>query len=131
MAEEEVSSHENKLFEAEFGSFLEWLTIWKFLLILNAILGLIIFEKTWYQTRRFRKPIQELDAQFPELCRPDAPEWQKWKHYPGAVTVLLPRMLWCALLMLVMAIGVNLFLLFHDRKHAITGCRKFLCKMLI
>ena len=53
---------ENELFESEFGAFWEWITIWKVLIILNAIFGLIIFEKAWYTTRRFRKPIQELDA---------------------------------------------------------------------
>ena len=124
-------AQENHLFESEFGAFWEWLTIWKVLIILNAIGGLYLFEKAWYTSRRFRKPIQELDAQFPELCRPDAPKWQKWKHYPGALTLLIPRMIWCALLMIIMAIMANVFLICHDRRKAITGCRKFLCKMLI
>ena len=47
------------------------------------------------------------------------------------MTLLLPRFIWCALLMIIMAIGVNIFLIGHDRKKAITGCRKFFCKMLI
>ncbi len=69
----------NDLQESEFGSWWPFFTWVNILLVLNAILGLVVFEWAWFKTRRFRKPIAELNAQFPELCRNDAPNWKKWK----------------------------------------------------
>ena len=42
------------------------------LLILNAVLGIIIFEWCWSKTYRFRNPIKELDDMVPEWRRDDA-----------------------------------------------------------
>ena len=74
--------------------------MWLIILTVNAILGLLLFEWAWFKTRRSRAPIHELNAQFPELSRPEAPRWKKWKHYPGAVTFLIPRLF----------IGVGIFI---------------------
>ena len=63
------------------------------LLIMNAVLGLLLFEWAWYKTYKVRNPIQELDDIFPAYRRRDAPKWQKWRFYPGAITLLLPRMI--------------------------------------
>ena len=63
------------------------------LLITNAILGLAWFEWAWWKNRRFRKPIPELEALLPAFRRTDAHRWSKWKFYPGAMTVLIPRFL--------------------------------------
>ena len=30
--------------------------------IVNAVLGLALFERAWYKTRRFRNPVIELNA---------------------------------------------------------------------
>ena len=48
---------EKELYESYFGAFYDWLTFWKVLIILNALIGLILFERAWYKTRRFRRPI--------------------------------------------------------------------------
>ena len=42
------------------------------LLIINAVLGLIIFEWSWAKCYRFRNPIKELDDLIPEWRRDDA-----------------------------------------------------------
>ena len=85
---------------------------WLIIAIVNAFLGLLLFEWAWFKTRRSRAPIYELSAQFPEMSRPDALRWQKWKFYPGAVTLLLPRLLfaigtfvWVSILMRICMIG--------------------------
>ena len=77
-----------------------------YLLALNAILGLVGFEWAWYKTRRFRNPIQALDEQFPELRRFDAPHWAKWRHYPGAVTLMIPRILIAISIIIALAIAI-------------------------
>ena len=117
----------NALEESFFGKWWPLVTWVNFLLILNAILGLIMFEWAWFKTRRFRKPIMELNAQFPELCRYDAPKWKKWKQYPGAVTLLIPRFMFSVLCMVLIAIFLNIWLIGHNRANAITGCRRALC----
>ncbi len=52
----------NDLERAEFGDFVMYLTWTNVLLVANSVLGLIIFEWSWHKTRRFRKPIHELNA---------------------------------------------------------------------
>ena len=101
------------------------------LLIVNAVLGLIAFEWAWYKTRRFRNPILELDTQFPELRRLDAPNWRKWKLYPGALTILIPRLLSAAFWGLAMVLGLNVLLICHDSSKPLVGCRKIMCRVYI
>lgn len=117
-----------KLEETYFGSWWQYFTWFNILLVTNALLGLLIFEWTWYRTRRLRKPITELNAQFPELCRNDAPYWSKWKHYPGAVTLFLPRFFIILLLSIILAILINVWLIGHDRSQPLSLIRRFLCR---
>ena len=63
------------------------------LLALNALVGLAFFEWSWYKFRRYRNPNAALDAIYPAYRRNDAKHWQKWKLYPGALTILIPRVL--------------------------------------
>ena len=92
----------------------------------NAILGLIAFEWAWFKTRRFRNPIQELSNQFPEIRRYDAVHWAKWKHYPGAITLMIPRILISTFSLILLVLCLNIFLIGHNRNKPIVGCRKFL-----
>ena len=55
------------LYSSYFSGWYGWLTWTSTMLLLNAVCGLIIFEWGWYKTRRFRHPIAELNAQFPEI----------------------------------------------------------------
>ena len=63
------------------------------LLITNAIVGICLLEGAWKKNVRFRKPIVELDQLMPAFRRYDAEKWAKWKHYPGAMTLMIPRFL--------------------------------------
>ena len=117
----------NDLEESYFGHWWPLVTWTNIFLIANAIAGVCAFEWAWHKTRRFRNPIIELNAQFPELCRYDAPKWQKWKQYPGAMTLLIPRFIVCFLCMVVIAIFINIWLIGHNRVDPITGCRRMLC----
>lgn len=96
------------------------------LLVINAVLGVCALEWAWWKLRRFRKPIAELDLQFPELARKDAPKWKKWKLYPGALTLLIPRILFVIVIGLLMVLLLNLVLICHDTSRPIRGCRKVL-----
>lgn len=94
--------------------------------MLNSLIGLIIFERTWYNTRRFRNHPDEVHASFPAYCRVDRKEWKKWKFYPGAITLLVPRMLIGISLIIILAGLVKILLLWHPSNAPILGCRKFL-----
>jgi len=61
------------------------------LILLNAIFGAILLEISWAKLSRFRNPNAELDEHFPAFRRTDALTWRKWKLYPGAVTIMIPR----------------------------------------
>ena len=52
-----MTEEDNALFESYFGSFWLELSMFKLLIILNAVIGWLQFEWAWRKTRRFRKPI--------------------------------------------------------------------------
>ena len=72
--------------------FEDGIAIWQVLLLLNALFGLMLFEWSWGKMHRFRYPNKDLNAINPAFRRDDAPNWQKWKLYPGAMLFLLPRL---------------------------------------
>ena len=47
----------NDLETATFGEYWSLFTWTNILLVLNAVIGLAMFEWDWYSTRRFRNPI--------------------------------------------------------------------------
>ena len=62
------------------------------------------------------------------MCREDAPRWRKWKHYPGAITFLIPRFVVCLGLGLIMTLFIKIWMTCHDRNKPVTGLRKYLCR---
>ena len=117
--------------EPIWGPIVPYINWYSVLLVLNAIIGLIAFEWGWRKTRRFRNPIEELNAQFPELCREDARHWKKWKLYPGALTLLVPRLIWILSIALIMVILLNVILIGHKDSTPITGCRRFFLRIVM
>ena len=75
----------------ESSSLMDYFTFWNVLLFLNAVIGLLVLEWSFYKFRRFRNPNKDLDALYPAFRRNDAQHWSKWKLYSGAMTILLPR----------------------------------------
>lgn len=63
------------------------------ILIVNALIGLFLFEVAWAKTKLHRKKDEERDSMFPAFRRHDAPNWCKWHFYPIAVTLLPVRLL--------------------------------------
>ena len=55
-------------------------------------------------------------------------QWSKWKHYPGAMTVMIPRVLIATIAAGTTGILLNIFLICHDRSKPITGLRRILCR---
>jgi len=126
MSETEIGSPEQTTNVAEPWTWSSWQVI---LLLLNASLGLILFEWAWYANRRFRKNIPELDALLPAFRRNDAPKWQKWRFYPGAMTIMIPRFLFgvCVTLFILLPI-VKIALIGQPMHEPITGCRRVLIR---
>ena len=77
---------------------------------------------------RFRAPIYELEALIPAFRRTDSDRWAKWKFYPGALTVLLPRFLFGV----VLGILLNFYLLFslcgHSWDEPLVGARRVIVR---
>jgi hypothetical protein len=81
---------------------------WKSILIFtNAVFGLCLFEMIWFKLRRVRKMESEfshINKNFPAYKRNDVKEWARWKYWPGALTVLIPRLLSVLFLFIVVMI---------------------------
>ena len=111
----------------EAGSAGSWtidLTFWNVVIILNAVLGLILFELAWFKFRRFRNPNKDLDAIYPAYRREDALSWKKWTLYPGAVTMMLPRIIFMLLTCVALLVWLNILMLGSPKGVPLTGCRK-------
>ena len=85
-----------------------WLAI---LLIINALAGLIAFEWGWRSTYRFRNPIKELDDQFPAYRRLDAFKWRKIDFYFGAMTIMIPRIIFIMLAVGILTLIIKIVLI--------------------
>ena len=99
------------------------ISTWVWILIINALLGLILFELAYNHIRRFRHPNQDLEELFPAYRRRDALNWNKYKFYVGAVTILIPRLLIMIVLLLLGVILMNLIMCCHKKDEPITGMR--------
>ena len=63
------------------------------LLLANAIFGILLFEFAWYKMRPVREVNETRDSKYPAFRRYDGPKWNKWRFYPGAMTMMIPRLL--------------------------------------
>ncbi len=61
--------------------------------VLNALIGLLIFEWSWAQCKPIININETRDSRYPAFRRYDASKWRRWKFYPGALTLLLPRLM--------------------------------------
>jgi hypothetical protein len=62
-----------------------------YVIVLNAILGIVLLEWAWVSTANLRVVDEDRDSKYPSRRRSDVNYVQKWKLYPGAVTFLFPR----------------------------------------
>ena len=57
--------------------------------------------------------------------RLDVHRWRKWQFYPGAMTLLLPRLIIATILLILLLIVLNIMLIGHDRSRPMAdGLRK-------
>lgn len=116
-----MSENENPGDDSDRWTWHSWQVI---LLMLNAVTGVILLEWAWYKNYRFRKPIKELETVLPEFHRADALKWARWKFYPGAMTIMIPRFLFSVVFGTLACILIWLVLLGHPMDAQITGCRR-------
>ena len=87
----------------------------KLLICTNAIIGWVCLEYAWFLTRRYRNPNKDLDDLYPAYRRADALKWKKCWLYPGALTLLVPRMLITFIAFLSLYFWLSVAMLGHDR----------------
>ena len=73
---------------------------------------------------RYRKPIPELEELMPAWRRDDSKRWAKWKFYPGAVTIMLPRLFFGIVMAIVLCLVLKIMLIGQPLKDPIRGCRR-------
>ena len=89
----------------------------------NALLGAAILEWAWYNTKRVHNVNEERDSMFPAFRRIEAKHWNKWMHYPIAMTLVLPKF-WFVFWMLPGSAIFGKFILFGYTQRPIVGWRK-------
>lgn len=67
--------------------------MWLTLLVINAIIGLALFEFAWASTKRHRNQDEARDSRFPAWRRNDVKNWSKLKLYPAALTIMPAKLL--------------------------------------
>lgn len=58
---------------------------------MQALIGVICIEYSFYRTKRFRSKDEQRDSRFPAYRRFDSQKWSRWKFYPGAMFLLPTR----------------------------------------
>jgi hypothetical protein len=58
-----------------------------------CMIGLILFEFSYYKVRVLRIPNEGRDQRYPAFRRLDVGKWHRWKFYPGALTLLPFRLI--------------------------------------
>lgn len=105
-------------------------TWWFVLLVINAVAGVALLERTWARASRFRNPNPELEKHFVAWSRDDALRWRKWMLYPGAMTIMIPRALLSVIFGIIVIVLMNILLLCYDRSKPLQGCRKGLVNLV-
>ena len=72
------------------------------MLILNSVLGLLMFEWAWAKTKPLREGNEARDSKYPAFRRYDALHWQKWKFYFGAITLMPIRFILTLLILILL-----------------------------
>jgi hypothetical protein len=89
-----------------------------------------MFELAWGKTERYRNPNKELNKVFNMFERKDAKHWSKWKFYPGAMTIMIPRFLFALLTGLTLTLIVWVMMIGHDINAPLKpGCRKSIIRL--
>ena len=66
-------------------------------MIVNAVLGIALLEFCFHKTRKLFDGNEERDKKYPAFRRHDLQYWKRWRLYPLAATLLIPRIIGIAL----------------------------------
>ena len=88
-------------------------------------MGLFLLEWNFRTTWRYRNSITELDEKMPAFRRHDAKNWKRWKLIPGAMTVMIPRIVIAILLFAIQIVFLRVMLIGYKINTPMGGCRSF------
>ena len=78
------------------------------LMLLNSLLGLVLFEWSWLKSARVRKVVASRDGLFPAWRRNDVSHWSKLKMYPSALTIMPVRIVLFMFLLVATYVGTRI-----------------------
>ena len=82
------------------------------------MLGVILFEWAWvkmYVHRNLPAQLPELHNKMAAFRRLDAEKWAKWQFYPGAMTLLVPRLVFGSIFGICVLTMLSIALIGHDK----------------
>ena len=104
--------------------------MWVTLLIINALVGLVMFEFAWAATKRYRKLDELRDSRFPAWRRNDVKNWSRLKLYPTALTIMPFRVISFVVANVIVALINKVILLGLDLEKPIPVSRRNLTKIV-
>lgn len=105
--------------------------MWMVFLVLNAVLGVAMFEMAWKYTAKHRLVDEARDSQFPAWRRNDAPKWTKYYFYPLAATVLPLRFLGFVAGFIFAVFFNKIALINHDLNQPIPAWKRMITRISI
>lgn len=87
---------------------------WTFAILVYMLIGWLLFEWSWAQTKALREVNEERDSKYPAYRRFDAHNWKKWKFYPGAIFLVLLRLMLVVICILLCYIFVRITTIGHS-----------------
>lgn len=103
-----------------------------FLVVTNAVLGILLLEWAWNQLRNVSKTQNdERDQKFPAYYRRDVKQWRKWNMQIGASTFLLVRLGSFIGAGLVSAILLSIVNIFHKHGEKVGKIKQIINRAII
>ena len=72
---------------------MEHAILWPLLIGSYSLLGLVLFEWSYFKLKVIRESNEARDGRYPAFRRLDVAKWRRWKFYPGALTLLPLRVI--------------------------------------
>ena len=82
-----------KVTEQSMPGYSPWVKFLAFYMIVQAIIGIMIFESIYRTLAKFQEVNEKRDGKFPQYRRHDAKYWSRWRFYPGAMFIMPTRLI--------------------------------------
>jgi len=120
---------------------MDWIKLLALYLIIQAIIGIWIFESIYKGLSKYQEVNEKRDGKFPQYRRHDAKHWNRWMFYPGAMFLLTTKLILMISIVLFTCFLIKIISYGHDystgpmkngvRKSIVCNIYKFLAGCVV